>query len=66
VYAVARYSKELAALSGSEAIGFLSTSFPGRGYKERMYDRPVRIGSQMYDRPVCIGSQIIEYIAYDL
>lgn len=46
MYAVARYRKELAALSGSEAIGFLSTRFPGRGYKERMYDR----------RPVCIGS----------
>lgn len=56
MYAVARYRKELAALSGSEAIGFLSTRFPGRRYKERMYDR----------RPVRIGSQIIGFIAYDL
>jgi len=55
VYAVARYRKELAALSVSEAIGFLSTRFPGRGYKERMYDRPVRI-----------GSQIIDFMAYDI
>jgi len=38
VYAVARYRKELAALSGSEAIEFLSTRFPGRGYKKRMFD----------------------------
>ena len=60
MYAVARYREELAAPSGSVDIGFLSTRFSGRGYKERMYGGPVRqdCTAGLYDRSVRTGVRL--------